>query len=165
MHISLISQISSLQHPFRGFHHCVTALETTSGARHAPGRATGTACRHRLGRTTGPGRQRSPSLATHALTAATKHTASARAMPSRGARGRNPGAGGSESRLGRPARSSATEGARIIPRVHQPYQNVSWPSRPSTRTQTIGSTAAGEGSHQPFRGRVLPAVCGVAMSQ
>ena len=112
MHISLISQISSLQHPFRGFHHCVTALETTSGARHAPGRATGTACRHRLGRTTGPGRQRSPSLATHALTAATKHTASARAMPSRGARGRNPGAGGSESRLGRPARSSATEEPR-----------------------------------------------------
>ena len=85
---------------------CLASLSVFPARRPAdvagPGRATGTACRRRRGRITGPCRRRPPSLATHALTAVAKRTASARAMPSSGARGRRPGAGGSKSRLGRP---------------------------------------------------------------
>ena len=107
----------------------------------------------------GPCRRRPPSLATHALTAVAKRTASARAMPSSGARGRRPGAGGSESRLGRPVRSSATEGARGISRVHHPIKK--YPGLEGPPTQTI---TAGEGTHQPVRGRVPAAVWGAVMS-
>ena len=65
------------------------------------------------GRTTRPARRRPSSLATQALTTATKRTASARAMP-------RPGEGilESESRLGS-VRLNATEGARRISCEHQ----------------------------------------------
>ena len=106
------------------------ALVTTGRGRQSPGRATRTACRNRSGRTTRPPRRRPSSLATQALTTATKRMAAARAMP-------RPGEDilESVSRLG-PARLNATEGAAWEPAAfHESInqcQNVSWPFRPST---------------------------------
>ena len=71
----------------------------TGGARPGAGRAIESACRRRRRR--GPG-LRPPLLSTQRL----RHGVGARhaPMPSHGARARQPGAGGSDSRLGSPAR-------------------------------------------------------------